>query len=195
MSFIAQELREARRQNVNVNRRLELIALEGIVQQRDEQKYQVRLALGEDPQSGETILSPWLSPLAGQSGAHRVSAPLPAIGDRMRMLSPSGVVGAASVAMPSTFDDELRRPSQQSGEAVSTLGKTRLSQTSDKIAAATEKTSVTQTADAIATQAETTDVKSKKTRLHVDSLDKLKIVLGQQAFALSPLALVPTSIE
>lgn len=193
MSFIAQELREARRQNVRINRRLALSELEGVVAERDEKKWQVRLALGEDPQSGETILSPWLSPLAGQSGKHKQSWALPAVGDRMRMISPSGVVGAASYAMSALFDDEVSRPSQKSSEAVSEFGKTRLSQTGDTIVAATEKTSLTQTSSKIATQADETNIKSKVTRLYVDSLDRLKIVLNGQAFALSPLALTPTS--
>ncbi|MBY6244105.1 hypothetical protein [Methylosinus sp. Sm6] len=194
MSYIAQELREARRQNVRINRRLALSELEGVVAERDEQKWKVRLSLGEDPATGETILSPWVSTLSGQSGAYRVSPPLPSIGDRMRLISPSGVVGAASYAMPGTFDDELRRPDGQlAGEAVSEHGKTRVSQTASDIVAKTEKTRIAQTGDKIAIEAIAPTVKGKTTRLEADSIGQLKLRLGGQTFALRPEALIPTS--
>ncbi|MBY6243743.1 hypothetical protein [Methylosinus sp. Sm6] len=194
MSYIAQELREARRQNVRINRRLALSELEGVVAERDEQTWKVRLSLGEDPATGETILSPWVATLSGQSGAYRVSSPLPSIGDRMRLISPSGVVGAASYAMPGTFDDELRRPDGQgAGEAVSEHGKTRVSQTASDIVAKTEKTRIAQTGDKIAIEADEPTLKGKTTRLAADSIGQLKLRLGGQTFALRPEALVPTS--
>lgn len=194
MSYIADELRMARRENVRINRRLALSDLEGVVAERDEKTWRVRLALGEDPASGETILSPWLPPLSAQSGAYKHSAPLPSIGDRMRMVSPSGVVGAASYAMPSTFDDELRRPDGQSaGEVVSAHGKTRVSQTTDSIVARTEKTAISQTSDAIVVEADRPSVKGKVTRLQADSIDELKLRLGGTTYSIRPEALIPTS--
>lgn len=194
MSYIAQELREARRQNVRINRRLALSELEGVVAERDEQKWQVRLSLGEDPATGETILGPWVSALSGQSGAYKHSPPLPSIGDRMRLVSPSGVVGAASYAMPATFDDELRRPDSQAvGEVVSEHGKTRVSQTASDIIAKTEKTRIAQSGDKIAIEADEPTLRGKTTRIVADSIGQFKLRLGGQSYALNPEALLPTS--
>lgn len=194
MRFVVAELRETRRQIVRANRRLALSQLEGVVAARDEKKWLVRLDLGPDPASGETILSPWLRPHANSSGAYKASPALPAIGDRMRMMSPSGIVGAASYALPAAFDDGLARPDgQKAGEAVAQLGKTRISQTDESIVHATEKTSIHQSKDAVIVAADEPRVKGKVTRLEADSIDKLKLILGGQAFHIRPEALIPTS--
>ncbi len=134
---IADELREARRQNVRLHRRLALSELEGTVVERDEKTWRVRLQIGVDPESGEKVLSPWLKPQSGSNGAFKVSPALPSVGERMKMVSPSGEVGAASYASWGTFDDEQKRPDQDADESVMTFGKTRISTRDDKFAIST----------------------------------------------------------
>lgn len=198
--MLASELRHLRRENVRINRKLALSHLEGVVAARDEQKWKVRLELATDD-DGKPVLSPWVAPHANSAGAYAYSPPLPAIGDRMRLMSPSGIVGAASYAVPSTFDDELRRPNADKDESARAYGKTRLSQTKDTLIAATEKTTVTQTKDAFHAVADEkaeiaakeARVKGETTRLHADSLDKLKLIIGDQAYQIRPEALLPTS--
>lgn len=200
MSLTARELRHLRREVVRVNRKLALSHLEGVVAQRDEQKWKVRLELGTDD-DGRPVLSPWVKPHSNSSGAYAYSPPLPAIGDRMRLMSPSGIVGGASFATPSAFDGEVTRPNADKDESARKYGETRLSQTKDTIAAKTEKTEVKQTKEDVSVKAdkkaeiegEEARLKGKTTRLHADSIDKLKLIIGGQAFHIRPEALLPTS--
>ncbi len=134
---IADELREARRQNVRLHRRVALSELEGVVAERDEKTWRVRLEIGRDPETDEKVLSPWLKPQSGSSGAFKVSPALPSVGERMKMVSPSGEVGAASYASWGTFDDEQKKPDQDADESVITFGKTRISTRDDKFSIST----------------------------------------------------------
>lgn len=201
MSLYASELRRMGRELARVNRRLALAHLEGVVAERDETKWKVRLELGTD-EDGKKILSPWLKPFAKSSGAYADSPALPEIGDPMRMMSPSGVVGAASYAIPSTFDETVKRPEGQGkDESVRALGKTRMSMTKDTLTSKTEKVTVTQTADGFTAKADKkaqlegdeVNLKGKTSRLYGDSIDKVKIIVGGQAFHITPTALLPTT--
>jgi phage baseplate assembly protein gpV len=133
MSYVGEELRGLRKAVVRLNQRLAQTNLEGEVIERDPKTWRVRLKIGEDPASGEAIKSPWLKPASqsNQSG-FKVSPALPSVGSRMRMVSPSGVVGAASYAEPAAFDDEQKRPDQEADESVIQFGKTRMSFRDDK---------------------------------------------------------------
>ena len=134
---IADELRQARLQIVRANRRLALSELEGTVAERDTEKWLVRLEIGRDPETDEKVLSPWLKPQSGSAGAFKVSPALPSVGEKMKMVSPSGEVGAASYAAWGTFDDEQKRPDQEPDESVIAFGKTRISTKDDKFAIST----------------------------------------------------------
>lgn len=136
---IADELREARRQNVRLHRRLALSELEGVVAERDTKSrpFRVRLEIATDPDSGEKVLSPWIKVQSGSNGAFKVSPACPSVGERMKMVSPSGEVGAASYAAWGTFDDEQKQPDQDADESVITFGKTRISTKDDKFAIST----------------------------------------------------------
>lgn len=134
---IADELRQARLQIVRANRRLALAELEGTVAERDPKKWLVRLEIGRDPETDEKVLSPWLKPQSGSAGAFKVSPALPSVGEKMKMVSPSGEVGAASYAAWGTFDDEQKRPDQEADESVIAFGKTRISTKDDKFAIST----------------------------------------------------------
>jgi hypothetical protein len=217
VSLYATELRLARRELVRVNRRLALAHMEGEVVERDEKKWKVRLELGKDD-DGKKILSPWVKPHSNSSGAYANSPPLPAIGDRMRLHSPSGVIGAASFAIPSAFDDEVKRPDGQTKDQHDrAFGKTRVTQTQENLTHKTEKTSIAQTKEAVTTKTEKTTLEQKKdeiaingdkkfkaeadearikgktTYIHGDSVEKIKFMVGDQAFHIKPEALQPTS--
>lgn len=162
MSLYASELRRLRRESVRVNRRLALAHVEGHVAERDEEKWKVRLELGTD-EDGKKILSPWVKPHSNSSGAYKNSPALPAVGDRMRLHSPSGIIGAASYAIPSAFDDELKRPDGQGkDEAVREFDKTKVTQTKEQLSQKTEKTSLTQKKDEIALTTEKASITQKK---------------------------------
>lgn len=196
----ASEIRRLRREIVRLNRRVALAHIEGEVVERDAEKWKVRLDIGKDA-DGKPVLSPWVKPHSNSAGAYKESPALPAIGDRMRLVSPSGNVGAASYAVPSAYDNEQKRPGDQDkDEAAREFGKTRLSQTKDTVEQKTEKTSVKQTKENInvkadkkfEAEAEEARIKGKTTRLHADSIDKLKIIIGDQAYRIREEALLPT---
>jgi hypothetical protein len=217
VSLYASELRRLRRESVRVNRRLALAHVEGVVAERDEEKWKVRLELATD-EDGKKILSPWVKPHSNSSGVYKDSPSLPAVGDRMRLHSPSGIVGGASYAIPSAFDDEVKRPEGQTeDERVREYGKTRVSQTQEKLTNKTEKTTVEQTKETISQKTEKTTIEQKKdevsikgdkkfeaeadeaslkgktSRIHGESIDKIKFIVGDQAFHIRPEALQPTS--
>ena len=119
MSYVADELRRLNRENARLNRKVATGDVEGEVVERDEKNWKVRLKLGEDPETGKAVLGPWVRPNSGNNQpGFKVSAPLPAIGTRMRLKSPSGIVGAASYADPAPFDGEQKRPTQAADEHV-----------------------------------------------------------------------------
>ncbi len=201
VSLLAAEHRRARREIVRLNRRLALAHVEGTVAERDEEKWMVRLELGAD-EEGQKILSPWVKPHANSSGALKDSPPLPAVGDRMRLHSPSGIVGAASYAIPSAFDDEVKRPDgQEKDEAAREFGQTRVSQTAESLTHKTEKTSIAQSRDEIAikgekkfeVEADEARLKGKTSHIHGESIDKIKFHVGDQVYQIRPEALQPTS--
>jgi hypothetical protein len=132
MSYIADELRELRKENVRLNRRLALQRIPGRVAERDTAKRTVRLEIGEDPDTGEKILSP---PVRVQSvGAGRFKGfIMPADGEQMYLESPSGVVGADSVATFGAFDDETPPPDADPDETVLSDGEVKVRIKGDRV--------------------------------------------------------------
>lgn len=200
MTLYASELRHLRRESVRVNRKLALAHLEGVVAEVDDKKWKVRVEIGQD-EDGKPVLSPWIKFFAKSAGAYADSPPLPAKGDRMRMMSPSGIIGAASYAIPSTFDDEVKRPdAQDKEESVRAYGETRVSMTKSALTHKTEKTSVAQTKEDITAkadkkfeiEADEARVNGKTTRIHGDAIDKIKFIIGGSAFRIREVALLPT---
>ena len=126
--FIADRLRGLAKDLVRAQRRLSTSDLEGVVVEQDAGQGKIRMKIGTDPASGEDVLGPWVKvqALANQAG-FKFSAPLPPVGTRMRLVSPSGNVGAASYAAPSWPDEGLPGPAQAPGEAVLVHGKTSMS--------------------------------------------------------------------
>ncbi len=121
MSALAAELRRLRRQIVQVNRRVATARLTGKVKpgSQDMDKRTVRLILGEAA-DGSEILSPpvrWAQQGAGRLKIHSV----PADNEQMMLTSPSGTIGAASIAEWATYDDDHGAPSDKDSEAVITF--------------------------------------------------------------------------
>ena len=214
---LSRELRYLRREVVRLNKRVALSHLEGPVAERDAQKWRVRLELGLDAE-GNKILSPWVRVQSHAAGAVKDSPSLPAIGDKMRLISPSGVVGASSVAIANAFDDETTRPSgQDKDEIVCEFDKTRRAQSKEKLVSKTEKTTLTQEKEKIthateqATLEQTKDglsvktqktfdvetekatIKGKTTEIHGDSISQIKFVVGGQHYNIHPAAIVPAA--
>lgn len=125
MSFIGSELRLLRRENVRINRKLALQRMPGKVAQRDGNARKVRLELGEDPETGEKILGPWIRVQSTSAGKFKGFV-MPAIGEQMYQESPSGIVGADTLATFGAFDDENKHPSQEIDQFVFENGSTRL---------------------------------------------------------------------
>lgn len=125
MSFIADELRRARKELAQVNRRIALMDVEGKVAERDPKKWMVRVELdaGGD---GKKVLSDWHKVQSVSAGKLKISA-LPNVGEPVRLRSPSGVIGPGSLVTFGPFDDEAKKPDQEADEAVIEHGKSRIS--------------------------------------------------------------------
>lgn len=133
MSYIADELRALRKENVRLNRKIALASLDGTVAERDEKTRKVRLEIGRDPETDEKILSPWVRVQSNSSGAFKAFV-LPSVGEQMYLDSGSGVVGADSVARFGTFNDSNKHPEQEADEnVVLENGDARISATKGKI--------------------------------------------------------------
>ena len=117
MSYVVDELRRLRKENVRLHQKTARSRISGLVKERDPEKRQVRLDLGTDPDSGRTVLSPWLRVRSGGAGAFK-SFVLPSEGEPMYMVSASGVIGADSVAEHGTFTDQNPPPQQDPDELV-----------------------------------------------------------------------------
>jgi len=185
MSAMAHELRYLRRELVRLNKRVALAHLEGPVAERDAEKWRVRIELGRD-EKGEKILSPWVRPHSNSAGAFKHSPALPAVGDKMRLVSPSGVVGASSYAIPNAFDDETTRPSNQDkDEFAAQFDKTRVSQTKDKLVRNTEKTTITQEKEKITQEIEKAKIIHEKEKITHET-ENAKITQEKDSVKIEP---------
>lgn len=122
MTYIPVQLRELRREVARLHRRLAQARLPGKVSERDPETGRVRLDLGEDPETGDTILSPWVRVQSLSAGTLKISR-LPSIGEQLYLDSASGLIGADSVASWGCFDqDDNPRPEHEADETVITQG-------------------------------------------------------------------------
>lgn len=124
--IIAEELRITRKQLVRLNRKLSLQRISGKVSDRDPQTRKVRLEIGDDPETGEKIKSPWVRVQGLSAGSFKLSV-LPSVGEQLYLESPDGVIGADSLATFGAFDNENRAPDQEPDELVLENGNTRFS--------------------------------------------------------------------
>lgn len=97
--------------------------------------WQVRLDLGQDPQTGDAVLGPWTPVQPASAGALKIKVK-PTEGERMTMLSPSGVVGSGSWAIRGPFDNDHPAPAGDE-DVVIERGKSRISIEDGKVVIAT----------------------------------------------------------
>ena len=119
---VASEFRRMRRQMERVNRRIALSDIPGKVIEgsQDQTTRTLRLDLGRSA-DGRVVKGPktkWQQPGAGTFKMHAT----PKGGEQMRLRSPSGTVGTASLADWATFDDDNAPPSDKGDEAVLEFG-------------------------------------------------------------------------
>lgn len=105
-------------------RRLAQTVLRGKVAETDSEKRRIRLKLGVSAE-GKDVLSPWLPWQEAGVGALSIHGE-PAIGEQMIMLSPSGTIGAGSIALRGSYDRDHAAPSKSSDTAVIAAGKGRI---------------------------------------------------------------------
>ena len=125
MSYIGAELRRLRKEVVRLNRKLAMQRMSGKVVARDPQARKVRVELGEDPATGEKVLSPWLRVQGLSAGKFKVFV-LPSVGEQVYVESPSGVVGADSLVTFGAFDGDHPHPAQEADELVIEKGDKRI---------------------------------------------------------------------
>lgn len=113
---VAAELRRQAARTEAAERRVAMMALSGKVAAKDPEKRLLRLKLGTNSR-GEDVLSPWIRwQEAGAGGLTIHSEPDDA--EQMIMLSMSGTIGAGSIAVPGTYDQDHAAPSKSSDTAV-----------------------------------------------------------------------------
>lgn len=92
----------------------------------------VRLRLREkDGSTGKEFLSPWVR-WQGNAGSEKGGFSLttrPAVGEKMRLISPSGEIGPGSLAVPDSFSDDAPNP-DEGADFMLRMGNTFLSMTS-----------------------------------------------------------------
>lgn len=118
--LVASEIRRLHRKIAQLDRRVALANVPGKVASVDHEKRTLRLELGKDA-DGKPILSPpvrWQQPGAGNLKVH---AP-PKVGEQMTLSSPSGTLGAGSLAVWGTYDKDNDAPSKASDAAVIQFG-------------------------------------------------------------------------
>ena len=120
----ALEIRRLREQLEQVNRRVAMMNLPGKVAEVDAEKRLLRLKLGKT-RDGRDILGPWSRWQEGGAGGLKIHSQ-PVVGEQMLLSSASGTVGAASMAMPATYDQDHEAPSKSEDTAVFTRGNGRI---------------------------------------------------------------------
>lgn len=118
------ELRRQAARTEAAERRLAQTVLYGKVAEKDSEKRRLRLKLGTSSK-GDDVLSPWLRWQEAGVGSLSIHGE-PAVGEQMMMLSPSGTIGAGSIAMRGSYDRDHAAPSKSSDTAVITAGKGRI---------------------------------------------------------------------
>jgi phage baseplate assembly protein gpV len=121
MSFIGDTLLKHAREIARLDRQAVTQRLSGKVVERDPETKRVRLALGEDPETGEVIKSPWVRVQSQSAGAHKAFV-LPSVGEQMTLESEGGRMGANSVARYGTHDDENPHPASEPDAYTHTVG-------------------------------------------------------------------------
>lgn len=104
--------------DVRLEQRIARMVMEGEVVGWRPAENRVQLALGEDPQSGERVLSPWVRvPSFGNGGGVQMRV-TPRVGQKMVLFSPSGRIGPQSVTMFAPFNPDENPANSSQGQEV-----------------------------------------------------------------------------
>jgi phage baseplate assembly protein gpV len=137
---LVREIRILTRRLVETERRMAQMVLPGRVAVVDHDKRRLRLEIGK-ADDGAAILSPWVRWPEASTGTLKVHVP-PPIGTPMTLISPSGTVGAGSIAQWGAYTDADAAPSKASDAAVIAFGDTVITIQGDRAAIETAKLSI-----------------------------------------------------
>lgn len=107
---IAQEFRRAAKRFDDLERRMASVILGGNIAKIDGDRVRIELEPA-NPKTGKPFLSPWvqMQEAAGQTGTH---FPVK-VGDPVRLLSPNGDLGPASLAVRDGYTSDAANPTDQ----------------------------------------------------------------------------------
>lgn len=137
---LVREIRVLTRRLVETERRMAQMIMPGRVAKVDHDNRRLRLEIGKAA-DGSTILSPWVRWPEASTGTLKVHVP-PPLGAPMTLLSPSGTVGAGSVAQWGAYTDADEAPSKASDAAVLAFGDTVITIKGDRAEIATARLSI-----------------------------------------------------
>jgi hypothetical protein len=130
MGEIDRELRRLRRYQSQVDRRLAALEMKGRVAAVDDAKRKCRVEIGKTA-DGEPVLSPWVQWAEPRSGAHTSDHTPMRIGDPVTVRSPSGILGASSIAHRDGYSGDRPAPSTAADAAVEKTGALTISRRAD----------------------------------------------------------------
>lgn len=139
MSGLIREIRILTRRLVETERRMAQMILPGRVAEVDHENRRLRLEIGKT--SDGVILSPWVRWPEASTGSLKVHVP-PPLGAPMTLLSPSGTVGAGSIAQWGAYTDADAAPSKAADAAVLAFGDTVITIKGDRAEIATARLSI-----------------------------------------------------
>lgn len=119
-----QEIRRLHKKVAAADRRIALMNLPGKVAEKDPAKRTLRLRIGQTA-DGRDILGPPVRWQEATAGGMRIHSE-PDMEEQMTLISPSGTVGASSIAGPATYDRDHEAPSDSSDTAVFERGRGRI---------------------------------------------------------------------
>ncbi|WP_336800658.1 phage baseplate protein [Kaistia sp. MMO-174] len=129
---LARELRSVRKDLEDLSRRFATSQMTGRVAAVEGKR--VRIEFGQNAE-GKKFLSPWLQ-VQEAAGAKfgGISTHFPiGIGEPMRVFSPTGELGSASIAVRDSYAEDAPRPTDQDSAAVITNGKSSVTLDGDNI--------------------------------------------------------------
>lgn len=128
---VALELRRNLARLEAAERRMAMMVIPGKVGPVDAERRRLRLKLGKNAK-GEDVLGPWVrwqEAGVGQLSIHSE----PGADEQMMMISLSGTLGAGSIALPATFDQDHGSPSTASDLSLFARGQTQIEMKGDQI--------------------------------------------------------------
>lgn len=116
MGEVDLELRRLRRQIARQDHRIAAMRIKGRVTHVDDERRKLRMSIGTTA-GGEPVLSPWVAWAEPRSGSFSADHVPVKVGDPMVLDSPSGVIGASSIAHRDGYSGDHPAPST-AGDAV-----------------------------------------------------------------------------